>query len=302
MLEYNITSENEGKLLRQYLRDILQLSSRFIKKLTSKPGYLLVNHEPVTVRYLLREGDRLQIRFPEEKRSEAIKPEPIPLEIVYEDEWLLVLHKRAGMPSIPSQVHRSQTVANGLLYYYDKHHLPYTIHIVTRLDKDTSGLMLVAKHQYCHALLSKMQRNQEIERYYEALVHGIVDENFQTIQAPIRRKANSIIEREVGEGGQEAVTHVVVKQRYEHFSHIEARLETGRTHQIRVHLAYIGHPLVGDHLYGGSKDKLSNQALHCARLQFTHPITRKKLSFQAKLPEEWQSLLQNESVGEKSGK
>lgn len=291
MLKFVIEKNAEGQLLRQYLRETVQLSSRFIKKLTSKRGYLLVNGNHVTVRYILKAGDVLQIRLPEEKRSSAVKPERIPIEIIYEDDWLLVVNKEAGMPSIPSQIHPTGTIANGLLGHYDEQNLPYTIHIVTRLDKDTSGLMLVAKHQYSHSMLAKMQKANEISRSYKAIVAGIITENEQTIKRPIRRKPNSIIEREVAPEGQEAITHFKVKKRYKNHTYVSVRLETGRTHQIRVHFASLGHPLLGDNLYGGDSSSLARQALHCHQLQFKHPITEERLQFTAEIPEQWRSLL-----------
>lgn len=290
MLEFEIEQKAEGQLLRQYLRETLQLSSRFIKKLTRKKGYLSVNGEDVTVRYLVKSGDLLQIKFPEESRSRTVKPEQIPLTIVYEDDWLIVLNKVAGMPSIPSQIYRSGTVANGLLAYYDEQNLPYTIHIVTRLDKDTSGLMLVAKHQYSHSLLSRMQKDNQITRIYEAIATGIMTKDEQTINMPIRRKPNSIIEREVAPDGQKAITHIKVKKRYDKYTYVSVRLETGRTHQIRVHFATLGHPLLGDSLYGGDLSSLDRQALHCSQLQFQHPFTKEQLHFTAKSPPEWRFL------------
>lgn len=291
MLKFVIEKYADGQLLRHYLRETAKLSSRFIKKLTNKRGYLLVNGERVTVRYIVRSGDVLQINFPEEKRSSTVRPERIPLKIIYEDDWLLVLDKEAGMPSIPSQIHSTGTVANGLLAYYDEQNLPYTIHIVTRLDKDTSGLMLVAKHQYSHSLLSEMQKENKITRYYKAIVEGVITKNEQTIKRPIRRKANSIIEREVAPHGREAITHFRVEQRYVTYTYVTVRLETGRTHQIRVHFASVGHPLLGDDLYGGSVHKLNRQALHCQQLQFNHPITKERLQFTSDIPKQWHPLL-----------
>lgn len=290
-MQFVIKEEEAGIILRHYLRERLRLSTRFIKKLTSEPGYLTINGNHVTVRYIVQSGDLLRIVLPPEKRSASIKAEQIPLHIIYEDDWLLVINKAAGMPSIPSYLHPSGTVANGLLAHYDNKQLPYTIHIVTRLDRDTSGLMLIAKHQYSHSLLSQMQKRQDIKRYYKALVGGNLREDKGRIRLPIRRKEGSIIEREVGLGGQEAVTNFRVIKRYEQFTYIKVQLETGRTHQIRVHFQALGHPLIGDSLYGGNMGMLTRQALHCTSLQFIHPITKQALSFDAPLPESWLSLL-----------
>lgn len=290
-MKFVIKPEEEGQFLRDYLRGRVKLSARFIKKLTSKPGYLTMNGEHVTVRYLVKSGDVLHIKIPEEKPSNFIQPEELPLEVVYEDDWLLVLDKEAGIPSMPSHIYPSGTIANGLLAYYDKHNLPYTIHIVTRLDKDTSGLMLIAKHQHSHSLLSQMQKEQRIDRYYEAIVAGNIKVDAQTINNRIRRKPSSIIEREVAADGKEAITHFRVIERYKEYTYVSVRLETGRTHQIRVHFSNIGHPLLGDDLYGGSLELLKRQALHCAKLKFTHPFTNEPLIFRAEIPKTWNKLL-----------
>lgn len=294
MMQFVIKEEEANVILRHYLTERLRLSTRFIKKLTSEPGYLTINGNHVTVRYVIQSGDLLRIVLPPEKRSPSIKAEQIPLHIIYEDDWLLVINKAAGMPSIPSYQHPSGTVANGLLAYYDKKQLPYTIHIVTRLDKDTSGLMLIAKHQYSHSLLSQMQKRQDIKRYYRALVSGNLRKDKGSIRLPIRRKEGSIIEREVGAGGQEAITNYHVIKRYENFTYIKVQLETGRTHQIRVHFQALGHPLIGDSLYGGDMDILASQALHCAKLHFIHPVTKQALYFKAPLPESWVAIVGKE--------
>lgn len=299
-MKFVIPPEADGQLLRTYLRQTLRFSARFIKKLTSKRGYIIVNNRSVTVRYTVKTNDVLHIIIPEETRSPVIQPERLPLHIVYEDDWLLIIHKEVGMPSMPSHIHRSGTVANGLLDYYDRKQLPYTVHIVTRLDKDTSGLMLIAKHQYSHYLFAEMQKQHLIERHYEAIVEGRVEEDVGTIQKRIRRKPTSMIKREVAEDGQEAITHYKVCRRFQSYTHVNVQLETGRTHQIRVHFASLGHPLVGDDLYGGNKERLEKQALHCAKLTFTHPMTGKLLTFRAKPPTEWDRLLQKPDVGKSS--
>ena len=291
MLEFEISETEAGDMLRRYLQDKVQLSLRFIKRLTRQKGYLMINGEHVTVRYIVQTGDILQIRLPEEKRSNSVLAEKIPLHILYEDEWLIVLQKEAGIPSIPSRNYPSGTVANGLLAHYDAQQLPYTIHIVTRLDKDTSGLMLIAKHQLSHSLLSRMQKQNKINRHYEAIVEGVVEEEAYTINKRIRRKPSSIIEREVASDGKEAITHFRVVKRYDTYTHVAVRLETGRTHQIRVHFADYGHPLLGDNLYGNSVDQMSRQALHCTKLQFNHPYTDEKLTFQSNPPEQWNEFL-----------
>lgn len=292
-MKWKITERDHGFMLRDYLKDTLKLSSRFIKKIKATDRGLLVNGESKTVRYILQTDDILEIRIPKEERSRSLVPENIPLHIIYEDEHLLVVHKEAGMPTIPSKLHPTGTLANSILYYYDLHHIPYTVHVVTRLDKDTSGLVLIAKHQYCHSLLSEQQRRNEIDRTYVAIVHGKLRDKEGTIDRPIARSPDSIMKRIVSEEGKRAVTHYKVLKTTDQYSYVETKLETGRTHQIRVHFAHIGHPLVGDDLYGGSKEKMRRQALHCAQISFTHPFSKEKMSFSVKLPEDMKNLLKN---------
>lgn len=290
-MKFIIKNEDAGLMLRNFLREKLRFSARFIKRLTSKKGYLSINGEHVTVRYMLQAGDILHIIIPEEKRSVSMQPEKIPLDIIYEDDWLIVINKQAGIPSIPSRLYPTGSIANGLLAYYDEQNLPYTIHIVTRLDKDTSGLLLVAKHQYSHSLLSRMQRNNEILRQYEAIIHGKLAVKRGTINKPIRRKGTSIIEREVCSDGKQAITHYELIKQYAQYAHVSVRLETGRTHQIRVHFASLGHPLLGDSLYGNSESTIERQALHCATLSFVHPFTNEPLWFELTHPKEWNRIL-----------
>lgn len=279
-----IQTEDDGMVLREYLREKLLFSTRLIKKVKSKEGGLIINDKPVTVRYVLKKDDILKVSFPPEERSNTMVAEELPLDVVYEDKDVLIIEKSAGIPSIPSQLHPSGTVANGILAYYDKRKLPYTVHIVTRLDKDTSGLLLIAKHQYSHSLLSDMQRENAITREYTAIVHGKLKDWRGTIDLPIGRKADSIIERTVIETGQRAVTHYEVIRIFEDYSLVNIRLQTGRTHQIRVHFSAIGHPLVGDHLYGAKQDPFLRQALHCSVLRFNQPLTKKPIEIISKLP------------------
>lgn len=213
------------------------------------------------------------------------------LDIVYEDEWCLVINKPPFVPTIPSREHPGGTLANGLLDYYRENGIAATIHAVNRLDKDTSGLMLVAKHRFAHSLFSSMQKQGSIKRTYAALVEGALTEESGIIDAPIGRKEESIIERTVREDGQDAVTQYQVMSSAEKYTLVTLRLETGRTHQIRVHMAYIGHPLCGDSLYGGSRDLIGRQALHSRVLSFFHPLLEKEMTFEAEIPADMQAVL-----------
>jgi len=274
-LQWLIDESNE-KTIKQFLSE-QKISKTALTDIKFNGGDILINGEHVTVLHRLQLGEVLTVIFPKEEISEQMKPETIPLEIVFEDEYLLVVNKPAGMNTIPSREHPTGSLANALLGYFSQEQLSQTIHIVTRLDRDTSGLVLIAKHRHIHHLFSLMQRKNEVKRMYEALCVGTLEVEKGTINAPIARKADSIIERCVADDGQIAITHYEVIREYNGYSHIRLRLETGRTHQIRVHLSYLGHPLLGDTLYGGHKDCIHRQALHCSYLQFIHPITNEKI-------------------------
>ncbi|NMH71886.1 RluA family pseudouridine synthase [Bacillus sp. RO2] len=294
-LSFQVGQQDEGKLLRDFLKD-KQISKGALIDIKFNGGALHVNGSAVTVRYVLHVGDMVEVFFPKEEPSEDLVAEDIPLDIVYEDEYVLVVNKPAGMASIPSREHRFGTLANGVLGYYESKGISATIHIVTRLDLDTSGLMLIAKHRHAHHLFSLQQRDFGVKRRYEALIHGQMNAEevslSRTVDAPIGRKDSSIIEREVRDDGQRAVTHYEVLRIGAGWSHVTLRLETGRTHQIRVHMAHIGHPLLGDSLYGGSVlAGMSRQALHSCELSFFHPVEEREMTFQCELPDDIKRVL-----------
>lgn len=272
------------KSLFNYLNEDIHFSNRLIKLAKSPEALLTLNGKHRTVRYQVSEGDQIVIRFPAETSDTSLKATDLPLEIIYEDNHLMILNKVAGQVTVPSVKQRETSLANGILYYYRLKNLPYTVHIVTRLDRDTSGLVLVAKHQYAHSLLANLQLENKIGRVYVGFVAGYLKIKQGMINAPIGRSAHSIIEREVNKQGQKAITHYKVLKEYPDYSYVEVRLETGRTHQIRVHFSYLGHSLIGDDLYGKESKYIKRQALHCKILKFTHPITQEELYIDAPLP------------------
>lgn len=290
-----IEDEHEGMMLRTYLQSVLHLSRRLLKAIIHEGGKIIVNKNEVTVRYLVQAGDQLEILFPKEKKGKFMFPEKIPLDIIYEDPYLIILNKQKGIVVSPSPLHPSGTIANGLLYYYTEQGHSNTVHIVTRLDRDTTGLLLVAKNRYIHSLFSKDLSNQRIERRYLAIVEGKLVQKDGTIEAKIGRKKDSIIEREVTDEGKEAITHYKVLKETSSYSLVNVSLETGRTHQIRVHFFFIGHPLAGDTLYGGNKTHINRQALHCSKLCFIHPITGEEFVFEKSLPSDMRELLERDS-------
>ncbi|WP_059173038.1 RluA family pseudouridine synthase [Bacillus sp. FJAT-27445] len=290
-LQWKIGHADSGKMMREFLKE-KEISSTALTDIKFKGGSILANGREVTVRYLLSEGDVATVSFPVEEPSPGVRGENIPLEIVYEDEYILVINKPPAMNTIPSREHPFGSLANGLVGYYETIGLAATSHIVTRLDRDTSGLVLVAKHRHVHHLLSKQQKAGGVRREYEAFAEGEFLERSGKIEQPIGRKADSIIEREVRSDGQYACTHYLVTGIHEgRFTRVRLRLETGRTHQIRVHLAFIGHPLLGDDLYGGSITQITRQALHCREISFYHPMRDSQLTFKAPLPSDMAALL-----------
>lgn len=289
-LSWRVNDNEHRQVLREFLRDkeISRLALTEIKY----EGRICVNGEEVNVRYIVNEGDEVEVHFPVEKPSELLISEDIPLEIVYEDDYLLVINKQAGLNSIPSRLQPTGSIANALMYHYEKTGHVAAPHIVTRLDKETSGLMLIAKNSHVHNLFSKSQNGKQVKRQYEALVHGEILESGE-VNAPIGRKDSSIIEREVREDGKQALT-LFNRESYHQdkdLSRVRLELMTGRTHQIRVHMSYLGHPLIGDNLYGGSTDLINRQALHCYQISFKHPITKDELLFKIELADDLKGII-----------
>ncbi|MCY7747807.1 RluA family pseudouridine synthase [Bacillus inaquosorum] len=284
----NITSAEEGMTVKEYVGE-LGISKRLLTDIKFGGGDLLINGEHVTVKYVLREGDLFVVKFPEEQVSETLLAEPVPLDILYEDEHVLVINKQPYVSSIPSREHPSGSIANGIIHHYQKNGVQATVHLVTRLDRDTSGVMLVAKHRFAHSILSSAQKNGLVKRRYAAVVHGRMTGE-GTVDAPIGRHPDSIIERRVIPDGQKAVTHFYVTRATDDITSVTLQLETGRTHQIRVHMSYLGHPLCGDTLYGGTRQKIGRQALHSEHLSFIHPLTQENMTFHATLPQDMKEL------------
>ena len=290
VLYKKVHHDGDGKLLREFLSVRAGLSRRAITAI-KRNGDFLVNGHSVTVRYTLEESDDIHIVFPKEVESEGLISEFISLNIVYEEEAFLVINKPADLQTVPSRRHWSRSVANGVLFYLQEKGLAATAHMVTRLDRDTSGLVLVAKHGFLHEYFTKDRKIGLLSRQYIAIVHGQLSKDEGTIDAPIGRKEGSIIERCVRPDGKRAITHYKVLKEAEGYTMVSVVLETGRTHQIRVHFSHLGHPLVGDDLYGGVKGEMNRQALHCYQLHLLHPISREPMTFTAPLPEDMANFM-----------
>ena len=259
-------------------------------------GSVEVNGKSVSKNYKLRKGDVLTVSIPEPKEYEIL-PENIPLDIAYEDDDLLVVNKPKGMVVHPAAGHYSGTLVNALMFHcrdslsgINGVMRPGIVH---RIDKDTSGLLIVAKNDFSHRLLADQIKEHSFTRKYQAVVYGNFRNDEGTVDAPIGRHPSERKKMTVTlNNSRNAVTHYRVLGRYQGFTHLELTLETGRTHQIRVHFAYIGHPLAGDDLYGGTRDNIARQALHCGQLTFTEPLTGEKVTVRAELPDDIKNLME----------
>lgn len=288
---YSITEKNHGLRVEQFLKR-LGYSSQNLSEIKRMPKSIIVNGEHYYMRDTLSAGDTLTVHIQETKNSEKIPPAEIPLNIVYEDEDIIVINKPAGMPIHPSMNNYTNSMANGLAWYYEKQKKPFIFRCCNRLDRDTSGLTVVAKHLVSGNILSSMVCCRKIHREYLAISRGEVTPKSGTITAPLARKPGTVIERTVDfEHGENAITHYQVIEVKNGHSLVSLRLETGRTHQIRIHMKYLGYPLVGDYLYNPDMEYINRQALHSHKLSFTHPITGEPMEFTAPLPDDMAQIL-----------
>ena len=291
-IDYIIDEDSAGLRVEQFLRR-KRYSGQNLSEIKRMPKSILVNGVHYYMRQELSKGDHLQVRICETKNSEKIPPTNLPLDIIYEDEDILVLNKPAGMPIHPSLNNYTNSMANALAYYFQSQGKPFIFRCCNRLDRDTSGLTIVSKHLVSGSILSDMTKYREVHREYLAITRGSVTPSEGTIQAPLGRKEGTIIERTVDwEHGEDAVTHYKVVKEANGHSLVSLRLETGRTQQIRIHMKYLGYPLIGDYLYNPDMEYMTRQALHSHHMEFTHPITGEHMSFTAPLPEDMARVIQ----------
>ena len=292
-LEYIITEKDLNKNIKDIILSNFHISHRLYTTL-KKENTIYLNDQNSFLYKSLEVGDKILVSFGYEEDNSNIVPKQMNLNIVYEDEWIIIVNKPAGIPVHPSLLHYEDSLSNGVRYYFDKIGLKKKIRPVTRIDKDTSGLVIFAKCEYIQESLIKQMENNTFKKEYVAFAEGIFENKKDIINAPIDRKENSIIERCVNENGFPSITeYEVLDENIENnFSIVKCKLRTGRTHQIRVHMSYIGHPLLGDDLYGGKLNLINRQALHCNKLKFVHPITNKEITVEAELPIDMKNLIE----------
>lgn len=285
ILEYKVKENDIFINLKDLLKNYFQISDRLLVKL-KKNQKIFVNNTKVSICMPLKAGDIVSIYLNFIEDNSNIIATKMPLNIIYEDDALLIVNKSANTPIHPSMDHFEDTLSNGIKNYFDEIGLHRKIRPVNRLDKNTSGLVIFAKNDYIQECLVKQMKTNIYIKEYIIVCNGIFKKSRGTINAPIAKKKNSIIERCISETGDVAITHYEVIKTFNNYSVVKCILETGRTHQIRVHMAHIGHPLIGDTLYGSSSPQISRQALHAYKITFVHPISRKKKEFISELPKD----------------
>lgn len=291
-LKYIVTDDTY-KDINQILKQELHISSRLQHKLILQK-HVYLNDQVIDTRISVSLHDIITVDLNFNEESENIIAKKMNLDIIYEDNSLLILNKPAGIAVHPSILHYENSLANGVKFYFEGTNQKHKIRPVTRLDLNTSGLIIFAKNEYAQECLIKQMQEKTFQKYYIAIVCGNFSKKIGTINLPIARKNNSIIERCVDENGQISITHYKVLSEFDDFSVVECSLETGRTHQIRVHMSAINHPLLGDTLYGTYSLIINRQALHCSRLCFIHPTTNQEMTFNCDLPDDIKKVVKKD--------
>lgn len=284
-LEYEILSDIKDTKIRDYLKYEKRLSSRFIKQ-ASIERRVFVNGNSVKLNYYLKKGDQINIKINRQEEKQNIDPIFMELDIVYEDEFILVVNKPPFIVVHPSKSH-GVSLANGIMYYFKINNIDSIVRLVNRLDMNTSGILVVAKNQYSHMFLSKLMQDNVFKKEYLAIVYGNLENREGIIKKNIFRPSNDSVKRIVHDTeGQYAKTSYKVIGRYDDSDLVEVSIETGRTHQIRVHMNYLGHPIVGDDLYGIENLGVKRQLLHSHKIKFYHPYTKEFLVFECPMPDD----------------
>lgn len=296
MKEYIVSQEEKGKRLDTYIPSVDTDITRTSAQRLIEDGNILVNGKNAKVSYKIQENDKISVEIPEPKQIE-LKAQNIPIEIIYEDSDIIVVNKPKGMVVHPANGNPDGTLVNAIMAIC-KDSLSgiggeIRPGIVHRIDKDTSGLLIVAKNDNAHVKMSEQIKNHEVKKTYIALVRGVFKENEATIDMPIGRSTSDRKKMAVNKNGKNAITHIKVLKRFDKYTLLRVNIETGRTHQIRVHLSHIGYPIVGDYTYSNGKNEFDviGQCLHAQKLEFKHPITQKDMCLEAELPQYFKDIL-----------
>lgn len=296
MKEYIVSQEEKGKRLDTYISSVDTDITRTSAQRLIEDGNILVNGKNAKVSYKIQENDKISVEIPEPKQIE-LKAQNIPIEIIYEDSDIIVVNKPKGMVVHPANGNPDGTLVNAIMAIC-KDSLSgiggeIRPGIVHRIDKDTSGLLIVAKNDNAHVKMSEQIKNHEVKKTYIALVRGVFKENEATIDMPIGRSPSDRKKMAVNKNGKNAITHIKVLKRFDKYTLLQVNIETGRTHQIRVHLSHIGYPIVGDYTYSNGKNEFDviGQCLHAQKLEFKHPITQKDMCLEAELPQYFKDIL-----------
>lgn len=293
-MEFLVDKKHDGVLLRSYLKGTCGVSSRLLTQLKKRPEGITVNGTHVTVRYILREGDLLRIGSDDIVSQDAFPAVELPFTILYEDNDLLIVDKPANMPTHPSAGHNGDTLANGLTFLFAQRGEPFVFRPVSRLDRNTSGIITLAKNQYAAGALCKAMKAHQIKKTYLAITEGFPPSESGRVETGTRRREDFFVLREVCDidalGASLTVTDYKLLQQNETHALLELHPLTGRTHQIRVHLAHLGCPILGDDLYGRESTLIPRHALHACRVELCHPTTGQQMVFESPLPEDMKKL------------
>lgn len=287
-LEYKIEEQDLGMTLIEVLSQRMEVSSRMIRKAKPEKAILL-NGNAVSVNAKVRINDCIKLILEEEPN--IFEPQALPLEIVFENQDLLIVNKQPYIVVHPTKGHPDGTIGNAIAYYFSQKNFNGKIRFINRLDRDTSGLLMIAKNGYAQQIVSNQMRDDLVEKKYMALVEGCIKESVGVIDLPIGRLSETDIQRAVMSDGQPSVTHFEVVKRFKEATLVKIRLETGRTHQIRVHFSHLGHPLIGDELYGAKHTEITRQALHSYYLKLKLPRTGEWVELEAGLPNDFNELI-----------
>lgn len=293
VITYKVGKEGQDVKIRDYMKENLNLSGRFIRG-SAMDRRLRVNGKEVKLNYKLQEEDVIEVTVNAEE-TQNIEGEDLNIRVIYEDDDLLIVDKPPFMVVHPTKSHPMGTLANGVIHHFRSNNDNSIVRLVSRLDRDTSGLIMIAKNQFSHMNLAKSMEKNLIKKSYLAIIHGNLENQEGTIDLPIGRPTDETIKRAVLENGQRSITHYKVKESYKEGTLVELVLETGRTHQIRVHLSYVGCPIYGEQLYSDFNDEelISRQALHAYGLTLPHPRSGEILNFESALPEDMTKLIHN---------